>query len=193
MALVTLHLRDMKTGQRMSAEFETLDSCVEWLEHRPQFIDVLGPADESLTAEGERTLRKALRPFDAEENDLILAARQKREAEMERAHAAERVEREKQRAERDAAVRARGPNDAMELRYRRGAALSHTEPLDTRAIPAVVEAAVSEWVRERDSWIHRRGQRVSEAVVTVWPGEVPAGSDRVQQGGQFDVEFLDEG
>lgn len=193
MALVTLNLRDMKTGQRMLAEFDTLDGCIDWLEQRPQFVDVLGPADESLTPEGERMLRSALRPYDAEENELLAAARQQREADLQSARQVDREVVARERVEREAAIVARGPNDPMELRFTRGGTLAHTEPLDTRPIPEVVQAAVEDWVRERDSWVHRRGQRVAEAVLTVFPGEIPTGQERVQAGGQFEVEFLDEG
>ena len=40
-------------------------------------------------------------------------------------------------------------------------------------------------MQERGSWIRGRGQVVGEALVTVWPGQVPSGSERVQSGGQF--------
>lgn len=192
MALITLNLRDMKSGQRLLAEFETLDSCIDWLEQRPQFMDVLGTVDESLSAEGEQLLKKALRPYDDEENALIEAARNKRDLELERAREAEHQQQLNRRAELEAQIKNRGPNDAMQVVWRRDGTLLSAEPLDTRPIPGVVREAVEAWVSERDSWVHRRGQRVAEAVLTVWPGDVPAGDDRVQSGGQFELEFLDD-
>jgi hypothetical protein len=191
MALITLNLRDLKTGQRMLAEFETFDSCAEWLEQRPQFIDVLGPVDEHLDPEGEAQLKKALRPYDTEETALLEAAKKKREFELQQVMAADGETLEQRRAELEASVANRGPNDAMQVLWLRGGTLTNTEPLDKRSIPEDVKHAVEDWVKERDSWIHRRGQRVSEAVLTVWPGDVPNGESRVHSGGQFEVEELE--
>lgn len=176
----------------MLAEFDTLDTCLEWLEQRPQFVDVLGPVDESLSVEGERLLRDALRPYDDEENALLEAARKKRDLELEQARDAEAREAARRRAELEQQIAKRGPNDPMQLAWTQRGTLAHTEPLDTRPIPDVVKQAVEAWVAERDGWVHPRGQRVAEAVLTVWPGEVPRGEERVQAGGQFEVEFLDE-
>jgi hypothetical protein len=193
MALITLNLRNLESGERMLAEFATLDDCLDWLENRPQFIDVLGTVDDSLTVEGETLLKSALRPYDAEEKALMEEFARIRRVEMQRAREAEVAEYDAEKATFRVAIEGRGPNDAMEVRWQRGGTLVHTEPLDERPIPEVVQQAVEAWVKERDGWVHRRGQFVSEAVMTVWPADVPAGEDRVQSGGQFEVEFLDEG
>lgn len=192
MALVTLNLRDLQSGQRMLAEFETLDSCLDWLKARPQFVDVLGTADDSLSSEGEQLLKAALRPYDEEERALMEEYARKRQAELKSAAEQQEMQRASDRAAYESALQKRGPNDPMQLRWARGGQLTKAEPLDPRPIPQTVQEAVDEWVRERDSWVHRRGQRVAEAVVSVWPGEVPQGQERIQQGGQFEVEPLDE-
>lgn len=190
MPVVTLNLRDLRSGERMLAEFETLDGCADWLRARPQFIDVLGPTDENISRAVDRMLRAALRPFDDEEKALIEAQRRKHEAEVD---ALARREAEKHAAAQAAhndKMSKLGPNDEMHVQWERGREVVNAEPLDQRAVPAAVVHAVAEWVAERDSWVHPRGQVVRAASLTVWPGEVPAGQERIQPGGQFEVDFL---
>lgn len=187
MGIVTLLLRDMRNGQRMTAEFETLDSCRDWLTARPQFIDVLGPVNEDLSPEGDRLLRTALRPFDAEERELLGQNQAQQQAETTKARAVMSVQLNASRdAERERVAKL-GPNDPMTVAWERGGRVVNTEPLDPRPVPPVVVEAMTAWVAERNSWIAGRGQSVSAAHVTVWPGEVPAGQERIFVGGQFEV------
>ena len=41
------------------------------------------------------------------------------------------------------------------------------------------------WVRERDGWVAERGLPRRRAIVTVLPGKVPDGEERVPPGGRF--------
>jgi hypothetical protein len=190
MPVVTLNLRDLRSGERMLAEFETLDSCADWLRERPQFVDVLGPTDENISRDVDRMLRAALRPFDAEEKALMQAQRRKHEAEVEALARREAEKHAAARAAQDESMSELGPNDEMRVHWERGGEVANAEPLDPRPVPAVVVRAVAEWVAERDTWVHPRGQIVKAATLTVWPGEVPDGQERVQPGGQFEVDSL---
>ena len=187
MPVVTLNLRDLKSGERMLAEFTTLDACVEWLRDRPQFVDVLGPTDEHLSREVDQMLREALRPLDDEEQQLIVEGNRRRLQELTAADAQRRADAEEDAAQAMASL---GPDDIMRVVWERGQGVTNAEPLDERSVPAVVVEAVTEWVAERDSWVSGRGERLRAASLTVWPGEVPARSERVQPGGQFETEPL---
>lgn len=188
MVLVTLLLRDLRSGQRMTAEFETLDSCREWLMARPQFIDVLGPTNEDLTPEGDRLLRTALRPYDAAERELVDQQRQQRVEELNASKAAARSMLFKDEGAERKRIEQLHPNDPMTVIWLLGEPVRNAEPRDSRPVPKAVVDAVAEWVAERNTWVQGRGQTVCAAQVTVWPGDVPPGQDRVQVGGQFEVQ-----
>ncbi|MBN2196005.1 MAG: hypothetical protein JW751_24520 [Polyangiaceae bacterium] len=184
MALVTLLLRDLRSGDRMTAEFETLDSCREWLMARPEFVDVLGPINEELSPEGDQLLRTAVRPYSAAERALLDQLRQEREAE-------ERKEADRRQKELEAAntgpTRQLGPDDPMTIAWEHGSAARNADPLDPRPVPRAVVDALAGWLAERNSWVIDRGQVVCAAHVTVWPGKVPAGAERIHEGGRFEV------
>jgi len=183
MAIVTLLLRDLKTGQRATADFETLDDCLDWLAARPQFLDVLGPVNEDLSPEGDRMLRAALRPYDEEEKALMSGAEAQAEALVKAVAEQLAVA---QKAERDR-IASLGPDEPMVVVWTRGQPVVHAEPLDQRPIPSAVLEAVSAWVEERNDWVRGRGQSVCAAQVTVYPGTVPPGMERIQPGGQFEL------
>jgi hypothetical protein len=187
MPVVTLNLRDLKSGQRMLADFETLDACVEWLRARPRFVDVLGPTDEHISVEVDQMLRSALRPLDEDERNLVAERQQRQAAELAAAHAERCAEVQAQVERKMASL---GPDDAMHVSWVRGGAVVNAEPMDQRAVPRVVVDAVALWVAERNEWVHARGQRVRAVSVVVWPGAVPAGEERVHPGGQFEIESL---
>ena len=185
MPVVTLNLRDLKSGERMLADFETLDACVEWLRARPQFVDVLGPTNESISVEVDRMLRSALRPLDAEERALVLEYEKRQSAELAAGVSQRRAEFEASRQRQMAAL---GPDDPMHVYWERGGEVVNIEPLDKRPVPPVVSAAVAAWVAERDEWVRSRGERVRAASLVVWPGELPPEAQRVHSGGQFELE-----
>jgi hypothetical protein len=187
MALVTLLLRDLRSGQRMTAEFETLQSCTDWLQARPQFVDVLGPTNEDLTPEGDRLLRAALRPYDAEERVLMDRQRQQRDAKLAESADATRAKLAVAQAAERQRVGNLHSNDPMTVVWQLGGAVTNAEPLDKRPVPEVVVKALHAWIAERNTWVKGRGQ-VCAAQVTVWPGEVPSGHERIQEGGQFEVK-----
>lgn len=185
MPLIAFNLRDLRTGERMLSEFETLDSCERWLKARPQFIRVLGPTTEGISTQIDQRLREAVRPFDAEEQQLIDAQR----AEQQRLHEANEAEVARELEAAQAAHESKlanlPPGAPMELRWTPDG-VTHADERDTRDISLDAIAAVEAWVKERNTWIHRRGQQVGEALVTVWPGVLPAGEEeRVHPGGQF--------
>lgn len=171
----------------MTAEFPTVDSCREWLQARPQFVDVLGPVNEDLTIEIDRMLRHALRPHDAAERHLLDEQRRAREAEAARAdEAMAAAQAEAHDAERNRVDRL-GPDDPMTVVWKLGGSVENAVPLDSRPIPPAVVEAVAAWVAERNTWIAGRGLTVRAAEVTVWPGAVPPGQDRIHAGGQFEA------
>jgi hypothetical protein len=190
MPVVTLNLRDLRSGQRMLAEFETLDGCVNWLRERPQFVDVLGPTDETISPEVDRMLRSALRPFDGEEKALVEAQQREHARELEAMAAREAKKHAAAHAAHEKRISGLGPNDEMRVHWERGGNVVNAELLDARPVPAGVVEAVGAWVAERDTWVGPRGQRVRAASLVVWPGDVPEGEERVQPGGQFEVEFV---
>jgi hypothetical protein len=172
----------------MTAEFQTVDDCVDWLAARPQFVDVLGPTNEDLSPEGDKLLRAALRPYDAEEKALIKAAQIKPEDLVAQATAAVTEQmRQAQQAEQERLSKL-GPDDPMVVRWEKDGKIVNAEPLDKRPVPACVVEAVTEWVAERNSWVKERGQNVIAAQVTAWPGTIPRGEARVQRGGQFELD-----
>ena len=73
----------------------------------------------------------------------------------------------------------------MALHWSNTGGVTHADPLDPRPISTEAQTAVTDWVEERQSWVRGRGQVVVEAAVTVWPGVLPPGEERVQAGGQF--------
>ena len=80
------------------------------------------------------------------------------------------------------AIRTADPNRPMEGHYTYNAELTPTDPADTRPISAEVKTAVLAWVAERNEWVESRNQVVGDAKVTVWPGTIPKGQERVQRG-----------
>lgn len=182
MALIVLNLRDMRTDERMLAEFDSLDGCEQWLRARPAFVEVLGPATDPIAPEVDTRLRAALRPLDEAERAHLDAERARTQRALTEAAEAEAARMQAEYKERMAAL---GPDDPMALRWDPEQGVQHAEPLDGRPITNAARAAVEAWVEERQSWIEGRGQKVGEALVTVYPGELPAGQERVQSGGQF--------
>ena len=186
MPIVTLLLQDLRTGERMTAAFETMESCTEWLRARPAFIDVLGPVDEDLLPDGDRMLRAALRPHDDAERALLGQQRQQQSAELAAVAAAQQQRTLFAQQARQEQVARLGADEPMVVVWSQSGTVVNAEPLDVRPVPQVVVDAVLDWVAERNRWVHARGQVVCAAHVTVWPGAVPAGEERVHFGGQFE-------
>lgn len=181
---VTLRLRDLQSGEGSHVELADLDAAAKWLAARPAFRDVLGVVFEGLTHEDNDRLKAAMRPLDAAE----LAAERELDAREARARK-EQADRQQRELEAQTArdreeAKTADPNRPMEVAFHYSGGLRVAEALDDRAITDEARDAVLAWVAERNEWVEDRGQMIGEAKVRVWPGPVPAGSDRVL-GGTF--------
>jgi hypothetical protein len=183
---VQLKIRRMKSNRTLVAEFATLDDAEAWLRERPQFVDVIGTIGALADADDQR-LRAALRPFDDEERAEIAAQDQKLARAEQAALARAQLEAEAALAERRAELADADPNRPMKVAWVRGVGCRNGDPADARDVTELARAAVLAWVRERDTWVHPRGQFIATADVVVWPGPIPGGDedDRIQPGGQF--------
>ena len=183
MPKVMLRLRDLKTGQGSTKEFDDVEATIPWLAERPHFTEVLGVVFEGISHEDNERMKAASRPLDEEERAAVArheAEEQERRRKLAEQRAKENAEAEKARVE--AAAKA-PPDRPMELRYRYDQdGLSNTDQLDQRPITDEARAAVMDWVKERMEWVADRGQTVGEAKVTVYPTTVPKGKDRVLHG-----------
>jgi hypothetical protein len=183
---VRLKIRRMKTNETLVAEFADLDDAETWLRERPQFVDVIGTIGELGDADDQR-LRTALRPFDDEERAVIAAQDQAFAKAEAAALARAQLEAEAALAERRAELANADPNRPMMVAWVRGVGCRNADRADARDVTELARAAVLAWVRERDTWVHPRGQFIATADVVVWPGPIPGGDedDRIQPGGQF--------
>jgi hypothetical protein len=77
------------------------------------------------------------------------------------------------------------PDRPMNVRWECDEGYKIVDAHDDREIPEVARKAIEEWVAERNTWIEGRGQFVAEAHVTVYPGPVPDGEERIARGGTF--------
>lgn len=185
MAKLDLRLRDLETAELLIASFESEDDAATWLRERPPMMEVLGLIADSSDPAMHQMLRAAVRPLDADEAEVVQR--------MDAADAVARAARELEHARRAAsdaeahreAMRTADPNRPMQVAWGLAEGFAMMDPADEREITQAAKDAVLEWVRERDGWVIDRGQMVHEAVVTVWPGPLPAGESRVLPGGKF--------
>lgn len=187
---VELKIRDIRTGEAQIAQWERLDECVAWLADRPRFIEVLGPPErDAIPAADEQAMRAAVRPLDDEERAAQIIQDQ-RDAEVVRAALADHQARAEAQI---AALRERNaladPERPLEVIWERGHGCRNADPADPREPTAPIRAAVEAWVRERETWVHPRGQYLVDARVVAWPGPIPGGdeADRIEPGGQFNT------
>lgn len=187
---VELKIRNIQTGEAQVAQFDNIKDAETWLRERPRFVDVLGPPRHgAIDPKDEVRLRDAMRPLDDEEK-AAQASQDKRDADAMRDMLAKEQQRMKEQiAARQDEMRNADPNRIMHVAWERGKGTHNAEAGDDRPVPAIATKAVEAWVKERDSWVHPRGQYVIDAVVAVWPGPVPSGNedDRVEPGGRFNV------
>jgi hypothetical protein len=185
MTKVMLRLRKLDGGKADVQELESVEAAVAWLAARPTNIEVLGVVFEGLTREDNDRMKAAMRPLDAAEQARVEELDAIEEAERERKAEARRAEDEARAAVQRVATKNADPNRPMELRYRYdNPNLVNADPFDDREVPAEAREAVAAWVAERTEWVEGRGQIVGEAKVTVLPGAVPKGKERVV-GGTF--------
>lgn len=185
MAPIDLRLRNLETEELLIASFETEVDAALWLRERPSMMEVLGVIAQSDDPALHLALRRAVRPLDEDEAAVVARL----DEASERAFEA-RAEEEARRAEEEAAayrasMRAADPKRPMQVAWSLEGGFAVVDAADERAISAEVQAAILEWVRERDEWVAERGLIVGEAVVTVWPLALPPGESRVQRGGTF--------
>lgn len=180
-----LRVRNLETAETLTAPFESeVDAC-RWLMERPRWIEVLGVATHDLPLEVYNMLRTVTRPLDDDEKALSLRFDALEEAARAQAEEeARRLDREEHEAYVEA-QRTGDPNRPMTVTWTLEDGVRNADPLDPRPCTAEAREAVVAWVRERDDWVKDRGMIVGEANLTVWPGALPAGEDRVHRGGQF--------
>jgi hypothetical protein len=179
---IMLKLQELRTGETSFREFDDEESTIAFLRERPSFTDVLGVVFEGLSREQNDRLKAAMRPLDEEE----LAAEAKLEAAREQEIEAQRLAREKEdeaaRAVRREALKNMDPDRPMEVRYRYDTGIAPVDPDDERALSDEAREAVLAWIAERNEWVESRGQIVGEAKITILPGALKKGADRVQHG-----------
>lgn len=185
MAPIDLRLRNLETTELLIASFESEVDAALWLRERPRMMEVLGVIAQSSDPALHNALRRALRPLDDDEAEIV----QRLDEEAERAYA-QRQEEEARRAEEERLahieeMRTADPARPMQVRWSLTDGFAPMDPVDAREINADVQSAILAWVRERDTWVADRGQVVGEATLTVWPLAVPPGEERVQRGGRF--------
>jgi len=181
---IELRVRDLRTGETSIVGFDSEETAASWLAARPRFTDVLGAASLDLPQELVGRLRGLLRPLDEEEKKLeqaldaeASAAARKRNEEQQKKEAAERDAHK-------AAMKTADPNRPMEVHWMFNRDMEIADPADERKITDEAREAVLAWVAERNEWVRDRNQVVGDAKVTVWPGPIPKGGERVK-GGTF--------
>lgn len=185
MSKLDLRVRSLETGELFHAAFDSEADACRWLMERPRWMEVLGVATHGLPKEVYSMLKTVARPLDREEQ--MLADRlDAKDEEARRAAEAEsrRLDAEELEAYREE-QRTADPNRPMTVHWHVTEGLSLDDPFDPREITPEAREAVLAWVRERDEWVKDRGQIIGEAIVTVWPAQLPDGEERVQRGGQF--------
>ncbi len=180
---VMLRIRDLKTGILDDQEFASIDLARAWLEKRPRFEEVLGVPTEGVPNEVNQELKRLCRPLDDEEKAASAALDAKVEAEREQRRAAAVAEKLLAQQQLAAEMKTADPKRPMKVRWSYDAGFSNVD--DDRPVSDLAKEAVLAWVRERDEWVADRGQIVGDATLQVWPGELPAGEERVARGGTF--------
>lgn len=180
-----LRIRNLETRELLYATFESEVDAARWLVDRPRFIQVMGVATHGLPREVYTMLRGIAKELDAEERALADAINADDRAAADAAEAEARRQDEAEVAAWREAQKTADPNRPMTLRWDVAEGFAHDDPSDPREIPEAAREAVLAWVRERDGWVAERGMRVGEAIVTVLPGEVSPGDERILPGGQF--------
>lgn len=180
---IKLRVRDLKTGNGEIVDFATEDEAQKWLRERPPFRDVMGVAGVVPIAQDlQERLKAAMRPLDADERlaDKALELKiQTLELEREAESRKKDIENEAKHLE---ALKTADPDRPMEIQWRFHGEMKLTDAHDPREITEEARQAVLAFVAERNEWVERRGQCVGEATCKVWPGKVPPGKDRVQEG-----------
>jgi hypothetical protein len=187
---VQLKIRDIRTGKAQVAEFESIGDAETWLRERPPFVEVMGPPSQGAIApDDEIRLRDAIRPLDDEEKAAQTQQDERDAAAMRDMLAKEQDRMKQQMQTQREAMRNADPDRLMPIAWERGKGCHNADPADDRPVTEAVKHAVQAWVKERDGWVHARGQYLVDAMVTAWPGPIPSGNEdeRVQAGGKFNV------
>lgn len=185
MAAIDLRLRDLNTSELLIASFESEVDAALWLRERPRMMEVLGVIAQSSDPALHSALRRALRPLDEDEAEIVRRLDEEADRAYEQRQRDEARRAEEERLAHIEEMRTADPARPMQVRWSLSDGFSPVDPVDPREINAEVQSAILSWVRERDTWVADRGQVVGEAIVTVWPLAVPPGEDRVQRGGRF--------
>ncbi len=183
MSKVMLRLRDLNTGDGFTKEFDDIEATIPWLKDRPRFTEVLGVVFEGLTREENDRMKAAMRGLDDDERvSMGRLDAAERELKQKRADERRKEAEASENAQREAASKA-DPKRPMEVEYRFDKPdLTKVDRFDDRPITDEAKQAIAAWVAERMEWVADRGQTIGQAKVTVYPGEVPAGKDRVVHG-----------
>jgi hypothetical protein len=187
MGKIDLLVRDLTTEEEEVVVFEDVAAARAWLVARPRFKEGVGIVTADIDHETSHALRDAMRPLDAEEVAASKRIDDTRDAASAKAHEAANAQRATEAEARREAMKTADPNRTMEVKWKYDGEMRLTDRDDPRAITDAAREAVMEWIRERDGWVVNRGQIVGEATVTVWPGEVPIGGERIVGGRFFPV------
>jgi hypothetical protein len=184
---IELRLQDLQSNELMNAEFEHEGDVLTWLKERPAFVQVLGLATPGLPRELIERFKAATRPLDEAERELARKLDDQQRALVEKQMAAEEERARAVMEQHRASLRSADPNRPLSIAWTLEEGLRNAEPGDERPITKEAEAAVLAWIAERDTWVEERGLRVGEALLSVWPGPMPAAAEgnRVQRGGTF--------
>jgi hypothetical protein len=181
---VDLKVHDLQKGEQGTLTFESVEAAKTWLKARPQFTEVLGVASQ-ITKDVSDELKACMRALDEDEKrrlqELEQAAAEEARQRAEAKRAEAQAEAERHRAEMANA----DPNRPMEVRYCVDEAMSLVDAADPREITPEAREAVTEWVKERNTWVESRGQVVGIAKVQVWPGPLPEGQEERVVHGNF--------
>lgn len=177
-------VRDLHSGEKSLATFESLEDARTWLASRPKYTDVMGVASHHLPPEVEDELRTHLKPLDDEERELERKLAAAADAEVAKARVAELAEAGRRAREQQQGDKA-DPDRVMNLHYVMNKGLAHVDPGDQRPITDAARKAAMEWIEERAGWVKVRNQIVAEATVQVWPGPIPEGKSERVIGGSF--------
>ncbi|MCA9621146.1 MAG: hypothetical protein KC731_19125 [Myxococcales bacterium] len=179
---IDLQTRDLKTGSTAPKAFDSLEDCKAWLAARPQYTEVLGIASHHVPAEVSDELKALRRPLDAEEQKLADDLDAAMQAARDRAAAQRRREEEAAAERHRQSMENADPGRPLTLRYLYNRGVVVADNADKRVPSQDVLAAIKEWVEERNTWVESRNQVVGDATITVHPGDLAEGQERIISG-----------
>jgi len=183
MSKVMLRTRNLTSGEPGTHEAASVDDAIAWLKDRPTMTEILGVVFEGITKDDNERMKTAMRPLDDAEKASVAALDAAELKEREARAAARKKEAEADEVRAREAAKTADPARPMEVVYRYDTdVLKKTDQHDDREVTAAIREAVAAWVTERNEWVEGRNQIVGEGKITVYPGDVPQGKERVVSG-----------